>query len=139
MPGAKIIGKRTRKILDDLAERMIPSGGMDYPGARDIGLVDKLLELTGKSRMRFLAIKVLAWMWEISPLLLFRFKLLTSMTPQEQTAYFASWENSRLMARRWALLGLKAIFMAVFYNEPVVLEKIGFTPGKCFEQFKGEN
>jgi hypothetical protein len=41
------------------------------------------------------------------------------------------------MVRRWSLVGLKAIFMAVFYNEPLVWGKIGFEPGKCYEQVQG--
>ena len=57
---SKLVGERTRKILEDLAERMIPSGGIDYPGARDIGLVDKVLVLADtKIPMGILGLKTL--------------------------------------------------------------------------------
>ena len=136
MSAEKIVGERTRKILEDLAERMIPSGGLDYPGARDIGLVDKLLALAEKSRFGTFGLKVMAWLWEISPLLHFKFRFLTQMSPQEQIKYFEGWENSRFMVKRFLLIGLKAPFMAVFYNEPTVWEKIGFAPGDCYEKFR---
>jgi len=134
---SKLVGERTRKILEDLAERMIPSGGIDYPGARDIGLVDKVLVLADtKIPMGVLGLKALAWYWELSPFFWLRFKMLTKMSPEEQISYFESWENSRFMFRRWILLGLKAMFMGVFYNEPVIWEKIGYAPGNCYSSAK---
>jgi len=134
---SKLVGERTRKILEDLAERMIPSGGIDYPGARDIGLVDKILVLADtRIPMGILGLKALAWYWEFSPFFWLRFKVLSKMSPEEQISYFESWEKSRFMFRRWILLGLKAMFMAVFYNEPVIWKKIGFTPGKCYSALK---
>lgn len=134
MSAEKIVGEHTRKILEDLAERMIPSGGPDYPGARDIGLADKLIGRTQKSWFRVLALKVLAWLWEISPLLHFKPRLLSQMSPEEQIKYFETWENSRFLLKRYILVGLKALFMAVFYNELAIWEKIGFTPGDCYEK-----
>jgi hypothetical protein len=134
MSAEKIVGERTRKILEDLAERMIPSGGLDYPGARDIGLVDKLLARAGRYRFEVFALKAMAWLWEISPLFHLKFKLLSQMNPQEQIQYFEGWENSRFMVKRYILIGLKAPFMAVFYNEPAIWEKIGFAPGNCYEK-----
>jgi hypothetical protein len=138
-PESKLVGERTRKILDDLAERMIPSGSIDYPGARDVDLVDKVLVLANtKIPMGIMSLKTLAWCWELSPFFWLRFKLLTKMSPEEQVSYFESWEKSRFMIRRWLLLGLKAMFMVVFYNDPVILEKIGYKPGKCYSAAKGE-
>jgi len=133
MPLEKLVGERTRKILEDLAERMIPSGGLDYPGARDMGLVDKTLEVAGKFPFGLPGLKLVAWAWEFSPLLYFKFRLLTQMSPKQQTAYFTSCENSRFMVRRYTLVGLKALFMAVFYNDPAICKKIGFCEGSCYE------
>jgi hypothetical protein len=136
-PETKLVGERTRKILDDLAERMIPSGSIDYPGARDIGLVDKTLELAQtRIPMGVFMLKALAWLWELSPFFWMRFKLLTKMAPEEQIEYLECWEKSRFMLRRWILLGLKAVFMAVFYNDPLIWEKIGYKTGKCYSAAK---
>ena len=134
MAGQKSLGERTRKILEDLAERMIPSGGPGYPGSRDIGLVDRLVEMTDKFRFGLFGLKVMAWAWELMPLLSLNFKMLTRMTPEQQLRYFEGLENSRFMMKRWSLVGLKAIFMAVFYNQPAIWDKIGYKPGDCYGQ-----
>ncbi len=135
------ISPRTRKILEELAERIIPSGGPGYPGSQEVALVDRLLERMAVNKLAVLGLKIVAWSWELSPILLFRFKLFTKMGPDEQTRYLEGWENSRFMLRRYALFGLKAIFLASFYLQPQVWSKIGYEPGKCFAQSEkgGEN
>ena len=128
------LSPRTRKILEELAERIIPSGGPDYPGAQDVEIIPRLIERVGAVPLGLAGLKLIAWLWEISPILFFRFKLLSSMSPSQQTQYLESWEKSRLMLRRYALFGLKAIFLGAFYLQPMVWEKIGYEPGKCYAQ-----
>lgn len=126
------IGKRTLKILEDLAEALIPSGGPDYPGARDIGLVEKLIERVSIFPRALTALKIFAWAWEFAPLCFLKFRLFTWMKPEKQLKFLEAWEKSRLMSRRWLIMLTKGIFMAGFYNQPLVWEKIGYEPGKCF-------
>jgi len=132
----KKVGRRTRKILEDLAERIIPSGGPDYPGSHDIALVDRLLERMSIFPLVIFGLKIFAWTWELAPLWFFKFRLFTWMSPERQTEFLESWEKSRMMLRRWAILLSKAVFMAGFYHQPLVWEKIGYQPGKCFREVK---
>lgn len=127
------IDQKTLKILEDLAECIIPSGGPDYPGSRDVGLVESLVEGFSRFKYGVLGLKVVAWLWQISPFLFsFKFRSFTSLSKEEQTRYLESWEKSKIMSRRFALMGTKALFMAGFYNNPMVWEKMGYEPG-CFK------
>jgi hypothetical protein len=137
MTEPKKLGKRTRKILEDLAERIIPSGGPDYPGAHDLGLVDKILEKLEPYPSALRGLKALAWSWELAPLLFFKFQLFTWMKPEPQSRFLERCEQSRSMLLRWAVIGTKAMFMAAFYNRPLIWEKIGYEPGKCYQAVRG--
>ncbi len=137
MASEKKLGNRTLKILEDLAERIIPSGGPDYPGARDTALVERMLERFGEFPIAVTGLKLFAWSWELAPLWFFKFRLFTWMSPEQQTAFLESWEQSRLMLRRWTVLLTKGVFMAAFYNQPLVWEKIRYQTGKCYRVVKG--
>ena len=126
------IGLRTQKIFEQLADCIIPSGGMDYPGARDIGLVNIIFDWISGIRLGITAFKFWLWFWELSPLFFFHFKLFTQLTQEQKVKYLESWENSRLAIRRWMLFGLKSIFLASFYSQAEIQEKIGYSPGQCY-------
>lgn len=132
MAEGKRISRRTRKILEELAERIIPSGGVEYPGAKELAVVDRLIERASRIPGMFLALKIFAWSWELAPVWFFRFSLFTWMSPERQNRFLESFEKSRFLVKRWAIMGCKAVFMAVFYNQPLVWEKIGYKAGKCF-------
>lgn len=132
------ISPRTQKIFDELAEVIIPSAGMDYPGAKDLGLVNIILEWLGGIRFGITALKFWLWFWELSPIFSLRFKLFTQLSNEQKTQYLKVWENSRWMLRRWMLVSLKAIFMAGFYSQPQIQEKIGYVPGRCYRNSNPE-
>ncbi len=120
-------GPRTQRIFRDLAERIIPSGGPDYPGAGDLGLTDFMLSSLGNIPVAKRGLAVVWWGWEISPIFSRKLRPFTRLSPEEQTEFLEGCEKSRISVRRWSLVLLKAIFMAFFYSDPRVWEKIGYT------------
>ena len=135
--GKSYLGPRTQRIFKDLAERIIPSGGPDYPGAGDIGLPDNILAMLSDIRLAKAGLSAVIWMWELSPLFFsFKFKPFSRLSADEQTSYLENWDKSRFMLRRLALLGLKAVFMAFFYSDPRIWEKIGYKE-ECLQKVSG--
>jgi hypothetical protein len=128
------LGPRTERIFKDIAERIIPSGGPDYPGAGDVGLADNIVgQLSGIPFARF-GLSAVVWLWEISPFFFsLKFKPFSRMSPEDQTRYMEKWEKSRFMLRRLSLIGLKALFMMFFYSDPRIWEKIGYTE-ECLQK-----
>lgn len=123
------ISKADRKVVEALAETIIPSEGPERPGALDVGLVESLLDRLGQApgaRKVFLGF---CWFWEYSPIWSGRWARLSSLDLAERTKILESWESSRVPIKRGALLILKAVIMVSFYNNPVVWPYIGYEPG----------
>lgn len=124
----------SRKVMEALAETIIPSQGPECPGAMDVGLVDLLMgwlkQLPGSPSGLFI---LMAWMWEFSPIWSGRFARLSKLSPEERTHILEQWENSRFFVRRWSLLSTKVLLMAVFYSNPDIWPKLGCEPG-CLSQ-----
>ena len=68
-------------------------------------------------------------MWEFSPIWSGRWARFSSLSLEDRVRVLEGWENSRLSVRRMALFGLKALFMAAFYNNPEVWPHIGYQEG----------
>jgi hypothetical protein len=133
----KKLGPATRTILDALGERVIPSGGVEYPGAGDIGLSEIMIERLGQYPGGLLVLTAVLWWWELSPFTWsLSFKRFTKMTISQQIHYMEGWEKSRFLLRRLIFLGLKALYMVIFYNQPRVQEKIGYVE-ECLVQEQG--
>lgn len=124
------LSPRLRKVLEDMAERIIPSGGPDYPGAREVHLADQVIEMIHGFPGAMSGFRAALWLWELSPLFLsFRFRTFSRLSPEAQNRYLESWEKSRFFFRRAALTGLKGLFMVRFYADPRVQERIGYLEG----------
>jgi hypothetical protein len=124
------LSPRLRKVLEDMAERIIPSGGPDYPGARDVHLADQVIEMIQSFPGAMRGFRAALMLWELSPLFLsFRFRTFSRLSPEGQNHYLESWEKSRFFFRRAALTGLKGLFMVRFYGDARVHEKIGYREG----------
>jgi len=127
--GKQLLSARSRKILEVLAERMIPSGGPDYPGSREFHLPDKVIAMFGAFSGGLPALRGVLWIWELLPLFFLKFRTFTGLSDQAQIEFLEGWEKSGIFLRRAALTGLKAMFMAAFYGDPEVQKRIGFADG----------
>jgi len=121
----------SRRVMESLADAIIPSGEPGRPGALDLGLVDNLMEwlgsLPGGGAPR--GFVFICWMWEFSPIWSGRFARFSSLSLEDRICILESWEHSRLTPRRLALFGLKALLMVAFYNNPEVWPSIGYQEG----------
>jgi len=124
------ISAASRKIMESLADTMIPSEGPERPGAADMDAVNRLLDFFSQiPPVAFRAFIFSCWMWEFSPLWIGKIRRFTSLALEDRVRTLESFENSRLMFRRWALLILKAVIMASFYNNPKIWPFIGYQEG----------
>jgi hypothetical protein len=119
----------TRRVVSALADTIIPSEGPERPGALDLGLVDRLMEWLQGMAGTVAPLVAICWLWEFCPLWSGRLARFSRLSQEERTRIFEQWENSRLAAARWALFGLKAVFMAAFYNNPGVWPALGYEEG----------
>jgi hypothetical protein len=135
--GMSKLGPRTMRIFKDFAERIIPSGGPDYPGAGDVGLTDFILAQIGSMKGARQGLAAVLWLWEVSPFFFsLKFKPFTRLSADEQTIYLEKWDRSRLVFKRLAVLGMKAVFMAFFYSDPRIWDKIGYKE-ECLQKVTG--
>ena len=123
------ISSSSRKVVETLAETIVPSEGPDRPGALDGDAVDRLLDWLGGipgARDVFLDF---CWFWEFSPVWSGRWARFSRLGLPERTKLLEQWQSSRMPLKRGALLLLKAVFLAAFYNDPKVWPHIGYQPG----------
>jgi len=125
------ISASTREVMESLADTIIPSGDPDWPGAFDVNLVDRLMdwlsEIPGAAR----AFVIVCWAWEYSPLQMGKPARFSRLGIEERIELLESFESSRMAVRRFALLGLKGLFMAAFYNNPEIWPRMGYDEG-CY-------
>ena len=127
--GKQLLSPRLRKVLEDMAERIIPSGGPEYPGAREFNLPDKVIAMFQAFSGGMMALRGVLWAWELLPLFFFKFRTFSGLAPEAQVKFLEGWEKSGFFLRRAALTGLRAMFMAPFYGDPEVHKKIGYADG----------
>jgi hypothetical protein len=127
--GKQLLSPRLGRVLEDLAERMVPSGGPDNPGAREFNLPDKVIAMFQAFSGGIPALRAVLWAWELLPLLCFKFRTFSGLAPEAQVKFLEGWEKSRISLRRVALTGLKAVVVAPFYGDPEVQKRIGFADG----------
>jgi hypothetical protein len=123
------ISRGTRKVMEALADTIIP-GGDEGPGALDVDLVDRFLDFLRQFPPVALRLFSLScWMWEFCPIWSGRFARFSGLSLEERTRMLESWENSRFLFRRGALIILKSIFLATFYNNREVWPLLGYEEG----------
>jgi hypothetical protein len=126
----QVMSQMERRIVEKLADRIIPRGGSFALGARDVDIprfVDDYL--TG-----------LPWhfQWTIrGMILLFHFatfpfarkvRPFTWLSASEQNRYIQSWEESSSHTKRAMLKLLVILIMMGFYRDAKVQQEIGYEP-----------
>ena len=123
------VSDRMRKVMEALADTIIPGGDEDRPGALDMDLVDRFLEFLSQFPPAPRLFAISCWMWEFSPLWSGRLARFSRLSLPERTKILESWEKSRLFVRRGALIIFKSIFLATFYNDQEVWPLLGYKEG----------
>jgi len=123
------LSPRTRRVVTALMDTIIPSEGPARPGATDVNLVDRLMDWLMGMVGTVAPLLIVCWLWEFCPLWSGRLARFSSLSLEDRTGILEQWENSRRPLRRLALFGLKALFMAAFYNNPAVWPAIGYQEG----------
>ena len=135
LPGGKpVIGPYTGKIIEALYQTLIPDGGRINIDILETGsyefLARYLRDQEACGRIGLIALLIL---FDLAPFLFIqRFSRFVNLGPQEQEMYLADWGASRLYHRRMILILIKTIIGMGYYNDPKVLNKIGFKL-KCEE------
>lgn len=127
------ISPATRRVMEAMADTIIPSGGPDQPGALDLDLVDSLLEFMGQFPLGPRLFVIIFWMWEFCPIWSGRPARFSRLSGEERTRVLEDWELSRFSARRWTFMLFKSVLMATFYNNPRVWPHLGYKEG-CMSQ-----
>jgi len=126
MPGLSV---STRKIMEVIADTVVPPEGPDSPGASDMGTVDRLIE--NMSRMKGIvgAIAALCWVWEFCPILSGKPARFSKLPFDERMGLLESWDSSRFMVKRYFVYLFKLVFMSAYYNDRDIWPYIGYEPG----------
>lgn len=120
---------QSRKVLEAIAETIVPSEGPERPGAPEMKLADRLEAFVDQFPGARLLLLLVCWLWEFSPTWSGSFRRFSSLSLAERTQVLESWEKSRWFFRRAALTGLKAVFLASFYNNPDLWPYLGYQEG----------
>ncbi|MFO8058698.1 MAG: hypothetical protein R6V10_15535 [bacterium] len=119
----------SRRMMESLAETIIPHEAPDRPGAADIGLVDLLLNWLSTFPGGKTGFVLYCWLWEFSPFLSFKFSRLSRLPLEKRVKLLEKRERSRLYTLRMSFVLLKGLFMGGFYNQPRVWKHIGYDEG----------
>ena len=123
------VSDASRRLVEALAETMIPSEGPRRPGAPDFDLAGGLLDFFGQRRGGYRMFMLLCWPWEFSPVWSGKFKRFSSLSLEQRTEIFEGYENSRWFLNRLSFYLLRLLFLAAFYHNPEVWPYIGYEPG----------
>jgi hypothetical protein len=123
------LSARSRRVMEALADTVIPSGDPGRPGALDMELCDRLLGWLANIPGATTALLAACWCWEFAPIWSGKFSRFSRLSFEDRTWVLEQWETSRFAFRRFALLGLKAPFMASFYHNPDIYPFIGYQEG----------
>lgn len=123
-PSLKCLTKKEYQILKAATDRLVPEAseihGLDLALKIDSVLADMREQLTKEMKLLLLVLEY------GGPLLGFRFKRFTKMTPEEQDGYLASWERSILPLKRTGFQALKRSALAAFYGNEKSWPEIGY-------------
>lgn len=136
MPASTVkISTATRRVMEALADTIIPSDGPALPGARDLEVVSHLLEWLSEIRLAVPGFVAVCWAWEFSPLAAGRLARFSRLSEKDRECVLDRFEQGGFV-RRWALLLFKAVFMASFYRQPAAWAMIGYQDG-CLSALPG--
>jgi len=126
--GKPVLGRYHGRIIVALSRCLIPDGG-ELPVSVNETLAHEFLAkyLRDQAAGARLGIKMLLLAFDLAPVLFIgRFARFVNLTPQEQELYLQDWYASRIYYRRMAMVLLKTLMGMGFYNDPKVLDAIGF-------------
>lgn len=135
--GSVEVSDQSRKIVEALAETMVPSEGPDRPGAPDVDLAGRLLKFMGRRPGRKRMFLLICWSWEFSPVWSGKLRRFSSLSLEQRTGILESYENSRWFINRQSFYLLKLLFLAAFYYNPEIWPHIGYEPG-CLSELPGD-
>jgi hypothetical protein len=126
--GKPVIGPYVGRIIETLCERMIPDGGKLPVGLADtdsyVFLARYLRDQDAGARI---GLKTLFILFDLAPILFIgRARRFVNLNTSEQELYLYDWAASRIYYRRMAVVLLKTLTGMGFYNDPKVLEQLGF-------------
>jgi hypothetical protein len=126
--GKVVIGPYFGRILESLYECMIPDGGVLPIPVRETNSVAFLAKyLRDQEPIGRFGIKLLFIVFDLAPLIFIgRFSRFVNLTPQEKELYLWDWYASRIYYRRMVTVLLKTLLGMGYYNDPKVLQAIGF-------------
>ncbi len=120
-----------------IGRRIIPAGGeipYTLEDTRGIPFLEKYIQdLPGSSAT---GIKALLIIFDLCPpLFIFKPRRFVNLSSDDQDIYILNWHNSRIYWRRMVVLLLKTLFGMGYYNDPKVLEHLGWYD-PCLEDKK---
>ncbi len=126
--GKPAVGPYAGRIIESLSEALIPDGG-DLPvSVSQTGSHAFLARyLRDQEQGARLGLKALLVLFDLMPFLFIgRFKRFVNLNPQERELYIHDWCSSRIYYRRMVVVLLKTIVGMGYYNDPLVLGRLGF-------------
>lgn len=126
--GGPVIGPRLGRIIEAVAEQLVPVGGKLGLGVRDTdGFRDLARYLRDVDPGARLGLKALFIIFDLAPCVFIgRLARFVNLSPQEKELYLTDWAASRVYFRRMVLVLLKTLIGMGYYNDPKVLARIGF-------------
>jgi hypothetical protein len=126
--GRPVIGSYFGRILDALYPCLTPDGGeLPIPVSETDAMAFLAKYLRDQDMMGRLGVKMLFIAFDLAPFIfIFRFSRFVNLSPQEKDLYLWDWYASRIYYRRMVAVLLKTILGMGYYNDPKVLQAIGF-------------
>ncbi|HUT54503.1 MAG TPA: hypothetical protein VM658_14025 [bacterium] len=126
--GKPAVGPYVGRIIEALSELIIPDGGRLPISVSESTSYEFLAKyLRDQYPGSRLGLKALLVVFDLAPLLFIgRFSRFVNLPPQGKELYLEDWCSSRIYYRRMVVVLLKTIIGMGYYNDPQVLEAIGF-------------
>jgi len=120
----QVLTEKEYRVLKGAVERIVPE--TERPPNLDLALkIDQVLAICRKELTRDL--KLLLFLLEYgTPILGFKFKRFTQMSPEEKDRYLSSWERSAFPFKRTGFQALKRSALAAFYGSEESWSGIGY-------------
>jgi hypothetical protein len=116
------------RIIAAVTERLVPEGGELPLAPAETGTYSFLARyLRDQDPGTRFGLKALFIILDLAPILFIgRCARFVNLSPAEQDLYLADWGASRIYYRRMVLVLLKTVTGMGYYNDPQVLERMGF-------------
>lgn len=126
MSSLRVFTVEEAELINVIGNTLIPEGGIPHYRFEDLVLdfeADTFFTYAHRDIRR--AVRFFLKVIQYAPLFS-RFKKFTSLTQKEREELLESWEKSRWAFKRQMITALKGFLMLLYYNHPLVKEKLGF-------------